>query len=241
MKICKYNLFADYFITFVHHWWQMLWKIEIILKIFLLPQKMSEMSIISDFKNFCIMEQWFYCDKWATYFICGGKKINALLNFFWFNPEASKTLFKIGQLVELLKDGESKMTWDKDKNVSWYRRFCNLQPKCSFFRKRKTPKNLFHILDILLVFSACWPAGQTPLITRQEVMVSSCPQCPTEAQPTPAKLTGHFLQHSLPLPCSDCLPWLPEPAIPVSLPETPNPRGLLQPTHEDTIYFWPPF
>lgn len=125
------------------------------------------------FQNFCITEQWFYCDKWATYFIFGGKKNNALRNFFWFNPEPSKTLFKTGQLVELLKDGESKMAWDKDENVSWYRKFCNVQPKCSFFRKRKTPKNLFPILDILLVFSACWPAGQTPLITGQEVMVSS--------------------------------------------------------------------
>lgn len=152
MKICKYNLFADYFITFVHHWWQMLWKIEIILKIFLLPQKMSEMSIISDFKNFCITEQWFYCDKWATYFTCGGKKINALLNFFWFNPEASKTLFKIGQLVELLKDGESKMTWDKDKMCHDTEDFAIFNQNVTFLEKEKLLR-IFSIFWIFCLFS----------------------------------------------------------------------------------------
>lgn len=108
--------------------------------------------------------------------------------------------------------------------MSWYKRFCRLQPKCSFFRTRKIPKSLSPILDILLFFSACWSVGQIPPITGQEVMVP-CPQCLAEVQPTPAKLTGHLLQQSLPFLYSHCLSWLPEPATPVALPTTPNPEG----------------
>lgn len=62
-------------------------RIENIFKIFLLPQKMPEMSVISDFKMFCITEQWFYCDQWAIYFISAGNIISTLIYLFWFNPE----------------------------------------------------------------------------------------------------------------------------------------------------------
>lgn len=57
---------------------------------------MSQISVISDFKNFHIAEQKFYCDQWAMYFVSGGNIVNTLIYFFWFNPEPSKTLFKTG-------------------------------------------------------------------------------------------------------------------------------------------------
>lgn len=99
--------------------WKCCERIEIILKIFLLPQNMSEMSVIAEFKNFHITEQWFFCDQWAMYFISGGNIINTLIHLFWFNLEHSKTLFKTEQPMELFKDGESKLSCDKNKNVLW--------------------------------------------------------------------------------------------------------------------------
>lgn len=49
------------------------------------------------------------------YFVSGGNIINTLIYFFLFNPEPSKPLFKTGKLMELLKEGESKLSCDKDK------------------------------------------------------------------------------------------------------------------------------